>query len=269
MATGGADATDPSRDHLTVPRPRREPAGAVTAMRSGRSRGGPTGRATRRTPDAESRQWIEQLRAGHPLHHQTVARLRDVLQRVAVCELSRRRHQLGSIRGPEFDDLAEQAADDALVNVLARRHEFRGLSRFTTWAYTFVMFEVSAKVARHVWRRQASGIPQLHWDQLPDPIALRPHEPLERRARLEALSSGISQLTERQREVFVAVALNDVPIDVLAVKLGANRNAVYKNLFDARRQLRRRMAAAGHPVGHESAREPPADRNVRPGASPA
>jgi hypothetical protein len=83
-----------------------------------------------------------------------VAKLHDVLLRVAFHELSRRRGQLRSITGPEFDDLAHQAADDALMNILAKLEEFRGLSRFTTWAYKFVMFEVSGKVARHAWRRQ-------------------------------------------------------------------------------------------------------------------
>ena len=76
----------------------------------------------------------------------------------------------------------------------------------------------------------------------------RPGERLERREQLEALSAAIGELTDRQREVFVAIALNEVGIDVLAVRLGANRNAIYKNLFDARRSLRARMAAAGHPV---------------------
>jgi RNA polymerase sigma-70 factor (ECF subfamily) len=192
-----------------------------------------------------------------------------VLRRVAVYELSRRRHQLRSICGPEFDDLAQQAADDALVNVLERLDEFRGLSRFTTWAYTFVMFEVSAKVARHAWRRQPPDVGQLEWDQLPDPIALRPQEWLEQRAQLEALSRAIGELTDRQREVFVAVALNDVPIDLLAVKLGTNRNAVYKNLFDARRRLRARMAAAGHPVSDGSVRDIRASGNARLGPSAA
>ena len=147
-----------------------------------------------------------------------------LLRRAAFHELSRRRALLGSIGGPELDDLAQQAADDALMNILAKLDDFRGLSRFTTWAYKFVVFEVSGKVARHAWRRQPPG---------------------------PALSAAIGELTERQREVFVAIALNEVPIDVLAVQLGTNRNAIYKNLFDARRNLRARMAAAGHPVGEE------------------
>jgi RNA polymerase sigma-70 factor, ECF subfamily len=219
--------------------------------------------------DSDSRQWVEQLRVGHPRYHQTVAGLHDVLKRVAVYELSRRRHQLRSIRGPEFDDLGQQAADDALVNVLDRLDEFRGLSRFTTWAYTFVMFEVSAKVARHAWQRQPPDVEPLAWDRLPDPMARSPEERLEQQARLEALSSAIAELTERQREVFVAVALNDVPIDVLAVKLETNRNAIYKNLFDARRRLRARMAAAGHPVSAGSDPELAAGGSSRPGPSAA
>ena len=254
MGPGGADTTAPSRDHFPMPRVRLEPRAPVAVISGASRSGGP--RPGAKTPvDSDSRQWIEQLRVGHPRHHETVARLHDVLHRVAVYELSRRRHQLRSIRGPEFDDLAQQAADDALVNVLDRLDEFRGLSRFTTWAYTFVIFEVSAKVARHAWRRQSPEVEQLDWDQLHDPMAPLPEERLEQRARLEALSSAIAELTDRQREVFVAVALNDVPIDVLAVKLRTNRNAVYKTLFDARRRLRTRMAAAGHPVSADSVRE--------------
>jgi RNA polymerase sigma-70 factor (ECF subfamily) len=198
--------------------------------------------------DADSRQWVEQLRRKHPKHDRAVAKLHEMLLRVAYHELSRRRGQLRSVSGPEFDDLAHQAADDSLVNVLARLDEFRGLSRFTTWAYKFALFEVSAKVARHAWRRQPPSAAELSWDRLPDSIAPRPGERLEERERLAALAAAIGELSERQREVFVAIALNDVSIDVLAIQLGSSRNAIYKNLFDARRNLRAKMEAAGHPV---------------------
>jgi RNA polymerase sigma-70 factor, ECF subfamily len=197
-------------------------------------------------------QWVEQLRPGHPRRERAMARLHDVLLRVAVHELSRRRVQLGSIRGPEFDDLAQQAADDALMSILARLDDFRGLSRFTTWAYKFVVFEVSGKVARHAWRRQPPGQgPVL--ERIPDVLAPRPGDRVEQREQLATLSTALAELSQRQREVFVAIALNDVPIDVLALQLGSNRNAIYKNLFDARRNLRARMAAAGHPLPERDA----------------
>jgi RNA polymerase sigma-70 factor (ECF subfamily) len=203
---------------------------------------------TRVAMDRESELWVEQLREGHPRHDQAVAKLHDVLLRIAYHELSRRRGQLASISGPEFDDLAQQAADDALMNILAKLEEFRGLSRFTTWAYKFVIFEVSGKVARHAWQRHPPSGEAFSWEGLPDSLAPRPGDRLEHREQLEALSAAIGELTDRQREVFVAVALQDVSIDLVATKLGSNRNAIYKNLFDARRNLRARMAEAGHPV---------------------
>ena len=95
----------------------------------------------------------------------------------------------GSIGGPELDDLAQQAADDALMNILARLDDFRGLSRFTTWAYKFVVFEVSGKVARHAWRRQAPGREEPAFEQLPDSV-----EP-----SLASGSSGASSSTRCRR----------------------------------------------------------------------
>jgi RNA polymerase sigma-70 factor, ECF subfamily len=261
MGRGGADTTPLSRHHLSMARSEETAKRARPPDAQG-LRSGLAHRGAQAALDADSRQWVEQLRVGHPRHHETVARLHGVLRRVALYELSRRGYRLGSIRGPEFDDLAQQAADDALVNVLDRLDQFRGLSRFTTWAYTFAIFEVSAKVARHAWRRHGHDVAQLKWDELPDRVALRPEERLEQRAQLDALSRAIGELSDRQREVFVAVALNDVPIDVLAVKFASSRNAIYKNLFDARRRLQALMAAAGHPVSAAS------KRVVRAGGNP-
>jgi RNA polymerase sigma-70 factor (ECF subfamily) len=134
------------------------------------------------------------------------------------------------------------------MHILARLDDFRGLSRFTTWSYKFVVFAVSGKVARHAWRRQPPSRDELAWERLPDSLAPGPGDRLEQREQLDALSHAIGRLTGRQREVFVAIALNEVPIDVLAIQLGTSRNALYKNLFDARRSLRASLAAAGHPV---------------------
>jgi RNA polymerase sigma-70 factor, ECF subfamily len=241
------------RDASIASRGRLSRIGGSSTASVGVVGGKPTSGA-RVTLDTDSKQWVEQLRAaGHPKHDLALAKLHNVLLRVALHELSRRRVQLGSITGPEFDDLAQQAADDALMNILARLDDFRGLSRFTTWAYKFVMFEVSGKVARHAWRRQPPCREELAFERLPDSLALRPGGRLEQQEQLKALSAAIGELTDRQRAVFVAIALNDVPIDVLAIRLGTNRNAIYKNLFDARRNLRARMAVAGHPVREKDA----------------
>ncbi len=202
-----------------------------------------------RSLDPLSRQWVQELRPAHPRHDQAVSRLHTMLRRAAVHELVRRRSQLDGIRGPEFDDLVQQAANDATVNLLARLDDFQGLSRFSTWAYGFVVYELSAKIARHAWHRQPPGLADHDLDLAGEHHSVSPSTQLERRAQLQTLATSIDQLTSRQREVFTAVALNEVPIDTVALRLGTNRNAVYKNLFDARQTLRRRLAEAGLPIG--------------------
>jgi RNA polymerase sigma-70 factor (ECF subfamily) len=202
--------------------------------------------------DHASRRWVEQLHADHPRHEEAAARLHEVLRRAAVHEVRRRR---AALTGPELDDVTQQCADDAMMSILARIDDFQGLSRFTTWAYKFVIFEVSGKLARHAWRHHPPNTDDLTWDRLPDALAPRPGEQAERREQLAALTRAIDEeLTPRQREVFVAIALNDMSIDVLALQLASNRNAIYKNLFDARRKLRASLAAAGYPVAGEQVR---------------
>jgi RNA polymerase sigma-70 factor (ECF subfamily) len=198
--------------------------------------------------DRESGRWLTELRRDDPHHHQAVARLEALLLRVARHELSRRAHQLGQIAGPEFDDLAQQAADDAVLAVLAKLDQFKGLSRFTTWAYKFAIVQVSRKVAAHAWQHHPPNPEELGLDHLPDMLIPRPGEQAQRSEQLRILAAAVAGLTPRQREVFVAVALNEVPMDVLALTLDSNRNAIYKNLFDARRQLRQKLAEAGYPV---------------------
>lgn len=154
---------------------------------------------------------------------------------VARHEVYRRGGPL-QLRGPELEDLANQAADDALVALTAKVDGFRGESRFTTWAYKFVMFEVSTKLARHFWRTPTVPLDQEDWARLPDRLGVQPHERVEWHELLAALRRAVEEdLTDRQRRVFVAIALDGVPMDAVALELGANRNAIYKSLFDARR----------------------------------
>jgi RNA polymerase sigma-70 factor (ECF subfamily) len=63
---------------------------------------------------------------------------------------------------------------------------------------------------------------------------------------LATLQQAIADvLTPHQRRVLVALALNGVPIDVLAERLSTDRGALYKTLHDARRKLRKHLAAQG------------------------
>jgi RNA polymerase sigma-70 factor (ECF subfamily) len=198
--------------------------------------------------DAESRAWIDGLRAAGPTRAHTLERLHDLLLRAAHAEARRRRHLYPEIGGAELDDLCRQAADDAVVAVTAKLVGYRGASRFTTWAYAFAIFEISAKLRRHAWRR--GRIPTADddatWSRLAESAGTAETR-IEAAELLQALRRAIAEeLTPRQREVFVAVALNDVQIDVVAAQLRSSRGAVYKVLHDARRKLRRRLEREGH-----------------------
>jgi RNA polymerase sigma-70 factor, ECF subfamily len=196
--------------------------------------------------DAESAEWLQVLADTGPRREAALARLHERLLRIARKEAARRAPRL-TISGPELDDVAHQAAADALLAITAKIGQFRGESRFTTWAYKFVIFEVSAKIGRHFWRRPAVRLEAEDWDRLPARFGFDPAHLAERRDLLAALRRAVdTELTPRQREVFVAIVLNDVPLDTLVVSLASSRNAIYKMLFDARRKLRAALAANGY-----------------------
>ena len=211
--------------------------------------------SVQRELDSESRAWIDGLRASGSAHSDALERLHDLLVRAAFAEARWRGHLYPEIVGPELDDLCRQAADDAVVAVTAKLDGYRGASRFTTWAYGFAVFEISVKLRRHAWR--GSRIPTADddavWDRLA-PSAAGAQGSVEVAELLRALRRAVAEeLTPRQREVFAAVALNEVDIDVVAGQLGSTRGAVYKVLHDARQKLRRRLAREGH-LEHEEVR---------------
>jgi RNA polymerase sigma-70 factor, ECF subfamily len=199
-----------------------------------------------REPDAESAELLHALHSTGPARQLALARLHALLLRVARSELGRRegRHP---VTGPELDDLAHQAADDALMAITAKIGQFRGESRFTTWAYKFVVLEVSAKLGRHFWQRPTAALEADQWNRLPDRLGLRPDDVAEQLDLLAALRRAVEeQLTDHQRRVFTAIVVDGTPLDALVVQLGSSRNAVYKTMFDARRKLRAALAANGY-----------------------
>jgi RNA polymerase sigma-70 factor, ECF subfamily len=194
--------------------------------------------------DPDSRAWLARLRAGGVERDLATADLHELLLKAARFELNRRRASVPHLRGDDLDDLAHQAADDALLAVLGKLDDFRGESRFTTWAYKFALFEAGVKVRRRAWQGREIPLEEDAWTRLE---AERTSVPTGHAGEvIAALPEAIaSALTPRQREVLVAVALNDVPIDVLAERLRTTRGALYKTLHDARRKLRAALAERG------------------------
>jgi RNA polymerase sigma-70 factor, ECF subfamily len=202
--------------------------------------------------DAGSQAWLAALRGAGASRDQAIARLHALLLRAARFELGRRRAALSYVRAEELEDIATQAADDALVAVLAKLDDYRGASRFTTWAYKFALLEAGVKLRRLAWQDREVVLDPERWPTRADPGSSA-HEQLERKEALDALCAAVEDvLTPHQRQVFVALALNEVPIDVLAERLNTNRNALYKALHDARRKLRGALAAAGLALAEDS-----------------
>ncbi len=196
--------------------------------------------------DDESSAWLRRLggdgrdraAAERDLHRQLV--------RIALAEV-RRRQPGTTVAGPELDDIAYQAAADAMLAILAKLGDFRGESRFTTWAYRFVILEVSSKLGRHYWRRPPVALDAAQWERLPDRFGLDPERHAEAAAVLAEVRRVVEEeMTDHQRRVFTAIVVDGIPLDALAAKLGLRRNALYKVVFDARRKIRRALAANGY-----------------------
>jgi RNA polymerase sigma-70 factor, ECF subfamily len=205
--------------------------------------------------DQNSRVWLERLESTGPERDAAISELHALLLRAARFEVGRRRATFGYLRGGDLDDLAQQSADDALVSILGKLDDFRGRSRFTTWAYKFALYEAAAKVRRLAWQGREIPLAAEAWPTITDNRA-EPHRDAETGELLAALKDEIEQaLSPRQREVLTALVLNEVPIDVLAERLGTTRGALYKVLHDARHRLRDALAARGLSL-HDGGGEP-------------
>ena len=211
---------------------------AAAAMRK------PAGASGRETLDAESADWLRALDGSGPERDAAVERLHALLLRAAVTEVARRRSTAPAAAG-DLDDLANQAADDALMAVLRKRHSYRGDSRFTTWAYNFALLEAAAAMRRRPWHGRELPLEADGWARVSDGRT-SPAGQAETSELIDAIRDAITEvLTPHQRGVLVALTLNDVPIDVLAERRGTTRNALYKTLHDGRRKLRARLAEDG------------------------
>jgi RNA polymerase sigma-70 factor, ECF subfamily len=198
--------------------------------------------------DAESREWLDRLDPHGRGRDAAIADLHALLLKAARFEIGRRRAAHPHLRGNDFDDLAHQSADDALLAVLAKLGDFRGDSRFTTWAYKFALLEAAVKVRRRAWQGREIPLAPERWEALPG-AGSTPQQGAEAAELLSAVREAIAQdLTSHQRTVLVAVVLEGVPIDVLADRLGTTRGALYKTIHDARRRLRAALAAGGHRI---------------------
>jgi RNA polymerase sigma-70 factor (ECF subfamily) len=190
---------------------------------------------------------LEGLLADGARRADAVRELHALLLRAARFEIGRRAGALALVRGESREDLAVQVADDAFVAVVTKLDDFRGESRFSTWAYKFALYEAAVRLRRRAWQDREVVLDPDGWRALGAGAGGGTEDGYGRTELLAAIRTLIATaLTAHQREVLVALTIQYIPIDVLAERLSTTRGALYKTLHDARRKLRAELAAAGH-----------------------
>jgi len=196
--------------------------------------------------DRESQAWVEALDSVGWRRDDAIRRLHALLLYETRFEVRRRTAGHGHPSGGDLDDLAVQAADDAVVAILAKLDHFRGDSLFTTWARRFAQREAPAKIRRR--RGRGREIPMdlefentRMWPVSDD----SPHECCVARESARTLARAIAEeLTAYQRTVLVAVVIDGEATEDLARRLDTNLGALYKTLHIARRKLKASLAEA-------------------------
>jgi RNA polymerase sigma-70 factor, ECF subfamily len=188
--------------------------------------------------------WVELLSTPGPGHDDALSRLHGLLLKAAGHQVSLMVGRMPAIGQARREDIVNQSADEAMVAVLGKLSSFQGRSQFTTWAYKFGILHAAVEVRRNLWRNR-----EVPLESLPEPavVGTSPEQLAEAADLSHAVGTAINQaLTTHQRRVVLALLVDEVPIDVLADRLGTTRNALYKTLHDARGRLRTHLTVAGY-----------------------
>ena len=194
--------------------------------------------------DPPGEDWIAELTSDGPVREDALRRLHALLLRGARFQVSRMSAMRAMVGAAQVEDVITLAADEAMVAVLGKLTTFEGRSRFTTWAYKFAVLQAAVELRRQAWSRR-----EVPLDAAPPLIEPRPSpdQYVEGAELAAAVREAIDRvLTPHQRRIALALIVDEVPIDVLAERLGTNRNALYKTLHDARSRLRAHLAVEGY-----------------------
>jgi RNA polymerase sigma-70 factor, ECF subfamily len=190
--------------------------------------------------DSGSRLWLDRL-TDEDSREEAVVALHALLVSAAESALARKRGFLPHLGREARHDLVVEAAGDALVAVLDHLDDYRGESRFTTWAWKVAFFQTSVTLRRRAWMGRETPVEDAGRALMSREAS--PQRRLEQRELLADVKRAVEhELTPHQRAVFVALALNGVPVDVLAERMSTTRGALYKTLHDARHKLRAHLA---------------------------
>ncbi len=204
-----------------------------------------------------NQEWLHDLNASEAAQEAAIADLRDLLLRAALYFFSR---NLGDFRGLDRDEItqrAEDCAQDALIAVMGHLSDFRGDSKFTTWAYKFAINMAMMSARRERWKgvsldELAASAESHFFDRVIEDKSdgVAPEQSAMQAELQQSIREVIEyDLTENQRRVLFMMVFNEVPMDEVVRQFDTNRNAVYKMLHDARRKLKSGLQARGFEVG--------------------
>ena len=204
-----------------------------------------------------NQEWLHELNASGMAQEAAIADLRDILLRAALYFFSRNQGDFAGLDRGEILQRAEDCAQDALIAVMQHLPDFRGDSKFSTWAYKFAINNALMAARGERWKGvsldQLSGSSEstlAEWVMEDKSDGIIP-EQVSIQAEVRGLIRDVIEhdLTEKQRHVLLLMVFNEVPMDEVVRHLGANRNTVYKMLHDARRKLKSSLQARGFEVG--------------------
>ena len=192
----------------------------------------------------EPQDWVEALSIPGPRQDHAMSSLHQMMLRACRHQVRRMSAALAGVGSERLEEIANQAADEAMMSVLSKLATFEGRSRFTTWAYKFAILQSATEVRRFAWAHREVELNDTTqvMECGPSPASYAEASDLAAAVRL-AIEVA---LTPHQRRITIALLVDDVPIDVLAQRLGSNRNALYKTVHDARTRLRAHLIASGH-----------------------
>jgi RNA polymerase sigma-70 factor (ECF subfamily) len=199
--------------------------------------------------ERSNEQWLSELQAGSEIQAVALEDLRGRLQRSIYYYLSQDRSDLRDLATTELTRMAEDLAQDATLRVIDNLHNFRGESRFTTWANKIAVRLAISDLRRVRYRDFSLDKLTADGELLPQTSTATPNQPennpevvTERDNVMEQIEQAFREaLTDRQYNALVAIALHGVPMDVVAEQLDTNRNALYKLIHDARKKLRNHL----------------------------
>ena len=201
-------------------------------------------------------EWLHDLKASGEIQESAILDLRDLLLRATLYFFHRNQGDFRNMHRDEILQRAEDCAQEALIAVMDRLSDFRGDSKFTTWAYKFAINIALMAARRERWKGKSLDQPPLSEEgttletflsdkssgAVPDRSAVQDEISTALREVIE------SDLTEKQRQVLMLIVFHEVPMDEVVQRLGTNRNAIYKLLHDARRKLKNSLQARGFEV---------------------